>query len=465
MNQMKKYIYVLVGSTLLTACKVGENYKQTEVELPSQYSVTEVEDKVNEMNQLSWKEFFNHEELSQLIEVALQQNTDLQLAVKNLEQMELLYKQSKLALLPELTLNAAASRMESSKNSQVGLSGAKRTNDDFNAHLGLNWELDIWGKIRRQKEASLASYLQQKEVKRAISNRIVVEVANIYINILMLDEQLDIAKQSVTLRENTYLLTKKMFEVGNETILAVQQSEAQWLEARELLPMIEQEVALQESALNVLLNDYPKVINRTAKLNDLVFKTDLSTGVPANFLSSRPDIQVAEYGVIIANAKMGVAKGEMYPSLTISAQGGLNSIEASDWMKTPASLFGTLAGNIIQPIFNQKKLRTAYEIAKVEREKAVIDFRSTVIIGFTEVYNALVKINKIQEKESLMNSRVAILNTSLDNTKFMFEMDKASYLEVINAQSLALQGNLNYIELKRDYLASLVELYRSLGGN
>lgn len=463
---MRKVVYIVIGSMLFTACKVGENYERPSVETPKQfYSETASDTIANDLAQLGYEQFFRNEELTGLITTALERNTDLQLAIKNIEQTKLLFTQSKMALLPQLSMNVGANRTESSKNSYLAANDAGRINDDFNARLDLSWEADIWGKIRREKEAALATLMQTEEVKRAVQNRLIAEVATSYINLLMLDEQLKIAKEGIVLRENTYSLTKKMFEVGNETIVAVQQAEAQWLESKELLPQIEQEIALQESGLNLLLNKYPQAISRSVTIGDLNFITDLNTGVPADFLSNRPDVQIAEYALKAANAKAGAAQGQMYPSLVISAQGGFNAFEASNWFSAPASLFGMVAGGLTQPLFNQKKLRTAYEIAVIERDKAGIDFKNKVVVGFTDVHNALVKIDKISQKEEVMQKRVDILNTSLSSTKFMFEMDKASYLEVVNAQGLALQGNLNFAELKRDYLASLVDLYRALGGH
>ncbi|MDR0193753.1 MAG: efflux transporter outer membrane subunit [Myroides sp.] len=463
---MNKIVYIALGSVLFASCKVGKNYERPSVETPKQFYNEAASDTiVNDLAQLGYVEFFKNEELTKLIDLAIERNADLQLAVKNIEQTRLLYTQSRMALLPELTMNVAANRTESSKNSYLAANDAGRINNDFNANLNLSWELDIWGKIRREKEAALATLMQTEEVKRAIENRLVAEVATSYINLLMLDEQLKIAQEGIVLRENTYSLTKKMFEVGNETIIAMQQAEAQWLESKELIPQIEQEIALQESGLNLLLNNYPQAISRSVTLSDLNFITDLNTGVPVDFLSNRPDVQVAEYALKAANAKVGAAQGQMYPSIVISAQGGFNSFEASNWFNAPASLFGMVAGGLTQPLFNQKKLKTAYEMAVVEREKAGIEFKNKVIAGFTDVHNALVKIDKISQKEEVMKKRVDILNTSLTNTKFMFEMDKASYLEVVNAQGLALQSSLNFAELKRDYLASLVDLYRALGGH
>ncbi|MBB1138983.1 efflux transporter outer membrane subunit [Myroides sp. WP-1] len=463
---MKKYLYIIPVALAFTACKVGKDYERPSLETPDQfYAGTQGNSTENTLAELSWQGFFAHDELASYIQVALEQNTDLQLAIKNIDQANLLFKQSKMALLPDLTMQVAGTHSELSKNSEVVRSGASRTNKDYTAHLDLSWELDVWGKIRREKEAALASYLQTQEVKRAIQNRLVAEVATAYINLLMLDEQLRIAEEGLTLRENTYAVTQKMYEVGNESIVAVQQAEAQWLEAQELLPQIEQEIALQESALGVLLNHFPQQIKRTSTLNAVQFSTELNTGVPASFLSQRPDIQIAELELKKANAKVGAAQGEMYPRLTISAQGGLNAIETSQWFNTPASLFGTVVGGLVQPIFQKKKLRTAYEVAVIEREKAAISFKNAVVVGYADVHDALVKIDKMQEREQVVQQRVDLLNTSLESIQVMFGLDKASYLEVINAQALALQSNLNYATLKRDYLASKIDLYRALGGH
>lgn len=463
---MKRYLYILPVALVFTACKVGKDYERPALESPTQfYSGGQVDSTVNTLAEVSWQEFFAQGELAQYIQVALEQNTDLQLAIKNIDQANVLYKQSKMGVLPSLTLEVAGSQTELSKNSEAVLSGASRSSKDYTARLNLSWELDIWGKIRREKEATLAAYLQTQEVKRAVENRLVAEVATAYVNVLMLDEQLRIAKEGLILRQKTFALTQKMYEIGNESIVAVQQAEAQWLEAQELLPQIQQEIALQESALSVLLNHFPQEIQRNTTINALQFPTVLHAGVPAAFLSQRPDIQTAELELRKANAHVGVAQGELYPSLTISAQGGLNAMETSQWFHTPASLFGTVVGGLVQPIFQKKKRRAAYDMAVIEREKAAISFKNAVIVGYADVHDALVKIDKTQEREKVVQERVAILNSSLENIQVMFGLDKASYLEVIHAQSLALQGNLNYATLKRDYLVSKIDLYRALGGH
>ncbi len=464
---MNKYIYIAIGAVLVTSCKVGKDYKQPSIELPNKfYEANSANDTIaNTIAELSWKEFFKDDELTQYIEKALLNNADLQLAIKNIEQANLLFKQSRLALLPNLSGQVGAARNSLSENSLGMVEGAPRNNNNFTAALDLSWEIDIWGKIRREKEVALNEYLQTTEVQKAVKNKLIADVSKAYVNLLMLDEQLQIAKKGLLLRENTYAITQKLFEVGNTSIIAVQQAEAQMLEAKELLPLIEQEIALQENAMSILLQHFPKTIERSVSINELAFTSSLNSGVPASFLSQRPDIQIAEFEVKKANARVGVAQSQMYPNLTISAQGGFNAIESSNWFTAPASLFGSIMGGITQPIFQSKKLRTQYEVAKLEREKAVISFKNAVLVGYTDVRDALIKLEKIKIRQEQVQKRNVLLNTSLDNTKQMFSLDTASYLEVINAQSLALQSNLNYAELKRDFLVAKIDLYRALGGN
>jgi multidrug efflux system outer membrane protein len=171
-----------------------------------------------------------------------------------------------------------------------------------------------------------------------------------------------------------------------------------------------------------------------------------------------------ELAVEIANANTGIAKANMYPSLSITAAGGINSFKASNWFNIPASLFGAAAGAITQPLFERKQLKTQYELAKVQRERAVIQFRQSVLIAVGEVSDALVKTQKLKEQETIATTRVNTLQEAIHNADLLFRNGMATYLEVITAQSNTLQGELELAVLKKDQLNAVVELYRALGG-
>jgi multidrug efflux system outer membrane protein len=181
-------------------------------------------------------------------------------------------------------------------------------------------------------------------------------------------------------------------------------------------------------------------------------------------LAAGPDVKTAELALNIANAQVGIAKANMYPSLTITATGGVNSFRASNWFNIPASLFGTVAGGITQPLFNQKRLKTQYEVAKVDREKTVLQFRQSVLNAVGEVSDALVTIQKLKEQQLVAANRVTTLQQATGNANLLFRNGMATYLEVITAQGNVLQSELELASIKRAQLSAVSDLYRSLGG-
>jgi multidrug efflux system outer membrane protein len=213
-----------------------------------------------------------------------------------------------------------------------------------------------------------------------------------------------------------------------------------------------------------LTGHLPGTITRNSLLNDIPVSNDLSTGLPVAMVSRRPDVRAQELALMIANTKVGIAQVNMYPALNITAGGGLESFKASNWFNIPGSLFGVAAGTIAQPIFQHRALKTQYEIAKIEREQAVIQFRQSVLKATTEVADALVQTEKLQEQRQLASAQVDTLNHAIRNAQLLFKSDFANYLEVITAQSNALQAELNLAAIQRNRLNSMVLLYKSLGG-
>jgi multidrug efflux system outer membrane protein len=336
--------------------------------------------------------------------------------------------------------------------------------EDYSANLSLSWEADIWGKIHNQNREALAAYLQTIEAKKAIQTNIVASVSQGYYNLLMLDVQLTIAKQNVRLNDSTLRIIKLQFDAGQVTSLAVQQAQAQQLTAAQLVPQFEQNIAIQENALRILTGDLPGSIERSAALDDIKFPDVLSSGIPSNMVSRRPDVKTAELALVSANAKVGITKASMYPTLDITASGGVNSFMANNWFNIPASLFGTVGGSILQPIFQHKELRTQFEVAKVEREESVIKFRQTVLTAVGEVSDALVKVEKLKAQQTIVANQVNTLNQATSNANLLFKNGMANYLEVITAQSNVLQSQLQLATIKRDELNAVSDLYRSLGG-
>ncbi|RZL15562.1 MAG: TolC family protein, partial [Pedobacter sp.] len=251
---------------------------------------------------------------------------------------------------------------------------------------------------------------------------------------------------------------------GQVTSLAIQQAEAQRLVAAGIVPQLEQAIAIQENALSVLTGKVPASIARASKLENLSMPERLSAGIPSEMIATRPDVRVADLALQVANARVGISKASLYPSLTITANGGLNSLKSSNWFTIPASLFGNVAGGITQPLFQRKQLRTQYDLAIVDRERVVIQFRKSVLVALAEVSDELVKIDKLKQQFDLSQQRVVTLQTAVKNANLLFKNGMATYLEVITAQSNSLQSELELASVKAAELSAAVELYRALGG-
>ncbi|MBK0378731.1 efflux transporter outer membrane subunit [Mucilaginibacter segetis] len=467
---MKKYINSLGFILLiLSACNVTRNTETPKPELPVTFNDATTLGDTSSIADIQWKNFFTDATLQQLIDTAIAKNYDMQIAVKNIEASQLLFKQVNWNYVPEVNLNITASSNHPSDNSLNGLSLnqyniGKKHIEDYSANLALSWEADIWGKIRNQNKSALATYLQTVEAKKAIQTNIVASVSQGYYNLLMLDEQLNIAERNVKLNDSTLRIIRLQYDAGQVTLLAVQQAEAQRQTAAQLVPQFEQNISIQENALRILTGELPNTITRNSILDQLVIPENLPAGLPSAIVSRRPDVRSSELQLNIANARVGIAGANMYPSLNITASGGVNSFKASNWFNVPASLFGVVAGGIVQPLLQHKQLSTQYKVAKVEREETVLRFRQSVLNAVGEVSDALVKIQKLKEQKEIAINRVNTLQKATNNADLLFKNGIANYLEVITAQSNVLQGELELASIKRDELSAVAELYRALGG-
>ncbi|MFT3824752.1 MAG: efflux transporter outer membrane subunit [Chitinophagaceae bacterium] len=463
----KHRIYITLFIVMLAAaCRMGKDYSRPEVALPQQFGDTAPSD--TSIAGMNWKEFFTDTTLQRLIEQSLQNNYDQQLAIKRIEEAEAYVKQAKVNWLPSLQGQVAASTTTPSKNSLNGLSlesflGSRHV-EDYNANVGLSWEIDIWGKLRRQREIARANYLQSYEAARTVQTTLVAEIANSYYNLLMLDEQLDIAHKNLLLSDTIVNMIQLQKQAGLVTELAVQQATAQRQNTALLVPQLEQQVAIQENLLRILLGDLPGKINRTSQLADVRVWQELPTGLPAGLLSRRPDVRSNEMALVAANAQVGVAEASMYPSLNITASGGLNAFKASKWFVVPGSLFGTVAGSVAQPIFQRRQLKTQKEVANIRRDEAVISFRQSVLNAVGEVSNALVKLDKLKTQHEVAEARTHTLQTAIRQAEMLFKSGLADYLEVITAQGNSLEASILLADIQRQQLSAMVELYRSLGG-
>ena len=451
----------------ISSCKVGKEYQRPELELPKQFNGLSFAD-TSSIADIDWKKFFTNPDLQNLIDKGIKYNHDLLLAIKRIDIAHARVRQAKVLQLPELDFQLTGQISRPSDNSLNGLSIksflGKSYVENYQALVSLSWEADIWGKLRNQKDATLAEYLQTYEAAKAVQTQLVADIARGFYNLLMLDKQLEITQRNLTLSDSFVVATRLLKNAGIANALAVQQAESQRQSTALLIPQLEENIAIQENALQVLTGQLPGAVSRNASVNEFAVADNLSTGLPASVVSRRPDVRSNEMALIAATAQVGVAQANMYPALTLTAGSGLESFKASNWFNIPNSLFGLAAGTIAEPIFRRRELKTQFEIAKLQREQAVIQFRQSVLQAVSEISNALVQVDKLKQQEQIATTQVDTLHYAIFNARLLFKSDLANYLEVITAQSNALQAELNLASIQRQQLSAIVELYRSLGG-
>ncbi|MFP7654805.1 TolC family protein [Chryseobacterium proteolyticum] len=257
---------------------------------------------------------------------------------------------------------------------------------------------------------------------------------------------------------------KLQYTAGQINSLAIQQSEAQKKTAELLIPLARQNISIQENALSILCGEYPGKIDRGNSMKNMIPENTLSEGVPAQLLSRRPDLKAAELAVISLNAKTGLSKAAMYPSISLTPQIGINSNKFNTWFDLPGSITKTLAANLAMPLLQKRQLKTAYETAIIEQEKAVIAFRQSMMTAVSEVSDAMAKSKGTSERLALLEQRTAILDKGINDALKLYKSGMATYLEVITAQNNKLQNDLEYVNITLEKLNAEVDLYRSLGG-
>lgn len=458
--------YIFAAVLLLASCSVGKNYKRSEYLFDFRNNASRQDS--NSVADLPWKDFFQDPTLKGLIDRAITKNYDMRIAVKNMDAAKQVLKQSRSNFAPDINANVGVAINRPSGQSLNGISLnnflGRSYLEDYNLGVSLSWEVDIWGKIRRQKEAAKADFMQSEEARRAIQTQLVADVSSGYYNLLMLDAQLEAAKKNLALSDSILQITRLRKDVGQATSLEVHLVEAQYQSASILVPQLEQQIILQENYLHFIAGEYPTPIDRSDKLEAVVLTDELATGFPLSILERRPDVKASELQLRADNARVGAAQAAMYPSLVINLSAGLNSFTAGNWFNIPGALFGTFFGGVTQPLFNRRRLKTEFELAKIQRERSIIEFERSVLGAVMEVSNALAKVEKLKQQQVSANERVQTLRGAVQSAQLLYQTGMADYLEVITAQGNLLQGELEASSITCQLYLAKVDLYRSLGG-
>ena len=470
-------IIAIMASVIFHACRMGKDYQRPELNLPETYRDQGLAADSAGIGSIHWKDFFRDSLLRNIIDTALVYNHDMRKAYTNIRIADQQVRQGRAQYLPEVDATIASmSRQFRSENFYSGPTAkyyaqtGKTAPDNMytytpqnSSSISLSWELDIWGKISRQNEATFARYLETDEARKLLQTQLIANIAEGYYNLLMLDAQLVVAQRNLQLSDSTLRMVKLQRDAGQLTSLAIQQTESQQLEAASLVPQLKKQIVVQENSIQVLAGRYPDSVRRAAAVKDFIADS-VSSGIPLYMVGNRPDVRAAELELRAVNAEVGVAQAYRYPTLTIDATGGLNSMLASNWVDVPGSLFGSLLGSITQPVFSRRKLKTRFEIAKLEREKAELDFQQTVLNAVSEISSTLATLENLEEEYKIAARRVQVAQLGTKQAGMLFKAGLATYLEVINAQRNAISSELNLVGVQQQLILARVELYRALGG-
>lgn len=460
-NKLFKLLFFSSLFLFLQSCFVAKKYDRPEIIKEKSYRTNELSQDSSNIAALSWEELFTDPILASHIEKALGNNIDIRIALQNIKAAEAYYKQGKASYFPSIGISGNVTHQELSNNSQFGsIFNGSITQYDITGNL--SWEADIWGKITSRKNAFRASYLQSVAAHKAVKTELIANIASTYFQLLALKEQKRITEETIKTRKSSLETTEALKTAGIVSAVAIKQTEAQLYSAQALQVDIELNIKLLENTMSILLGDAPHDI-QTGDLENQLAIVDPKVGYPVQLLRNRPDVIAAEYDLISAFELSNVAKSNFYPSLKLTASGGLQSLEL-DKLLSVNSLFATIIGSVAQPIFNRREIRTQYEVSLTDQEKALLNFRWTVLNASKEVSNALYTYDAALEKIVIKEKEYQANQLAADYSEELLNYGLANYLEVLRARENTLNSELSLVNAELMRLNSLVEIYRALGG-
>ncbi|RAJ97467.1 NodT family efflux transporter outer membrane factor (OMF) lipoprotein [Larkinella arboricola] len=451
-------LFVFLLGLAVASCKVTQPYQSAPVRTDGLYRDVSATD-TNSLATLRWHELFTDTLLQQLIREGIARNLDLKIAYTRIQQAEAYYRQSLAVFYPALNGNVGITE---SKLSEAQGFGIRNNATQYQLGLTTAWEADIWGRLRANRRASLASLLQSEAGARAIQTGLIASIANYYYRLLALDEQVAITQQTVFNWDTTVTTMRALKESAVVTEAAVVQSESQRYVAEVTIPDLRQSIRETENALSILLGAPPAGIPR-GRLDDQRIDSTLQTGVPAQLLANRPDVQQAEQNYRYYFELTNVARAYFYPALSISGTAGFTSLSFVN-LFNPISTAASIGAGLAQPIFNQRLNRTRLAVAQAQQQEAALNFQNTLLTAGQEVSDALSLHERALEKMRIRSNQMIALRKSVDYSQELLRNGFANYTEVITARQSLLQAELGSVNDRLQRLQSVVNLYRSLGG-
>lgn len=438
-------IILLLTIVAMNSCALYKDYERQEIDfVDSLYNRIPTADDYESIASLTWKELFRDTLLQNLIELGLENNTDLEIARLKVEQAEATLKTSKLAFYPDVSFSAQA--------------GVNQNGFNYSLTPTASWEIDAFGRLHNTKKGAQAALEATKSYQQAVQTQLVATIADSYFTLLMLDEQLEISKRTQKTWEENIRTLEALKRAGKTNEAAVLQAKANKVNVEASILTLKKQIIEQENSLSALLGLVPQELERN-ELSEQIFPDTLLMGLPLSSLVNRPDVRQAEYKLVEAFYATNVARSYFYPTITLSGSAGWSGVSGN-----PGDWIFNAVGSLMQPIFNQGKNKARMKISESQRQEALLNFKQTLLDAGTEANNALISWQTARKRLDSDKLQIVYLKGAVLNTQLLMKNGQADYLEVLTAQKNLLQAELTETNDRYLEIQSVITLYHALGG-
>ena len=447
---------------LLTGCLMGPKYKRPAVSVPQDYRMPEPQQaaQASSLGNEQWWQVYQDPVLTQLIHTALAQNFDARIAAARVLEAQAHVGITRANQLPSANVGADVFSQQNAK--VTNLFPAYQVNGG-ELNLSVIWNLDFWGKYRRQTEAARAQLLATEWGQRAVISSLVANVATAYFQLRALDGELDITKRTLEDRQQSLKLTQTLESHGGASGLDVSQSEQLVYTASETIPDLERQIQQQENVLSVLLGENPQSIPRGRALTETPVPQNVPAGLPSELLERRPDVRQAEEIMVAANAQIGVAKAAFFPSISLTGLGGLESNALNNFISQPSEMWSS-AVSVTQPVFQGGALRSGLRLARANWQESVLSYQQTVQNALEQVSNSLIASKKNREFREQQELLTQAAQQTDHLSEVLYQNGGASYLQVLTSETNYFSAELNLVQAQLNERLALAQLYQALGG-
>jgi multidrug efflux system outer membrane protein len=458
---MNRLIALALFLLLSAGCAVGPDYKKPDVASPPAWLV-DMQTAKDTANTLWWEQF-NDPTMNDLITTALKENYDLRIATARVEEYYGRYGATRADLFPQVGYDGSASRTQATQKGPIPFpAGTSSKYNTYQAEFSASWEIDIWGKIRRATEAARADLMAVEDFRSGVILSLVSSMATAYVDLRSLDRQLEIARQTAKSREESVKLFEIRFKGGNISEMEYSQVKSEYYVALAAIPDLEKRVRQQENFINLLLGRNPGPIVRGKVLDDIALPA-VPAGLPSDLLNRRPDIRQAEQALIAANARIGVAKAQYFPSISLTGFFGSSSTELKDLFTGPAGAWN-YAGSLAGPIFTAGKIKGTVKAAQAVQQEALFGYEQAIRNSFREFEDALIDQDRTRVQLDAQAKQVEALATYARLARLRYENGYTSYIEVLDAERSLFNSQLSYAQTQDTLLRALVNVYKASGG-